>query len=616
MPRIALISAPWPLFNRPSIQIGSLKAFVKETLPLVHVDAYHLYLRVAAEIGYDLYREISKRTWLSEPLYAALLYPERLDVIHHFWRRQSTGLPFSREADFRRICHGLKRVSDRILDEITWETYELVGLSLCFGQLTSSLYVIHHIKQRAPLLKVVVGGSICSGELGHSLINGFPEIDFVISGEGEIPLVSLIQRLSSPGGRGKQGPIPGLSDRTKRSKVGDKEFNQVSQLDQLPVPDYGDYFAGLKSLNPQKFFLPNLPMEISRGCWWQRRMGKQPHNGCAFCNLNLQWQGYRAKSQERVIRELDGLSQKYKVLSISFMDNLLPANDLKGLFKKVALLGKEFRLFAEIRATTSRDELAAMGSAGMREVQVGIEALSSHLLKKLNKGTTTIENLEIMKNCEANALPNLTGNLILNFPGSDQTDVDETLANLEFVTPFRPLKGTAFWLGYGCPVHRDPASHGLKRVNNHPYYSHLFPSHILQGLVLIIQGFHGGVRDQQRLWGPVRQRLKEWKRAYSELHQEPGSEPILSYQDGGDFMIIRQRRHGADDMTHRLEGTSRKIYLFCQETRSLPQILARFPGFGEETMRPFLEMMVDKRLIFKEMDRYLSLAVPITGWKI
>jgi hypothetical protein len=50
----------------------------------------------------------------------------------------------------------------------------------------------------------------------------------------------------------------------------------------------------------------------------------------------------------------------------------------------------------------------------MREVQIGIEALSSRLLKKLHKGTRAIQNLEIMKNCEMLGIRNIS-NLILQF---------------------------------------------------------------------------------------------------------------------------------------------------------------------------------------------------------
>ncbi len=615
MPRIALISTPWPLFNRPSIQLGTLKAFIHQRLPQVRVDQHHVYLSVADLLGYDLYGQISERTWLSEAPYAALLYPERRETITRFWSRQSSHDPLSHKWPFQGILDRLQSASHRILQSVNWQDYDLAGLSICLGQLTSSLYFIRELKKRVPSLKILVGGSACAGELGRSLLELFPEIDFAISGEGELPLVHLIEWLTNPGGKRKPELIPGLFCRDDSSEPETEVVSQLADLNQLPIPDYEDYSAHLKSLDPEKVFIPKLPMEISRGCWWGGNAAGTSHRGCAFCNLNLQWQGYRAKSFEKVVSELDALTEKYQTLSVSFMDNLLPQKDLERLFPGVAQLGKDLRLFAEIRASTSRKELLAMASAGMREVQVGIEALSNTLLRKIRKGTSVIQNLEIMKNCESPDLPTLNSNLILEFPGSDPLDVEETLANLEFALPFRPLKGIPFWLGYGSPVWQNPRSYGIKRVHNHPYYARLFPPEIFRGLKLIIQGYQGVLRHQKRIWRPVKQRLEAWKKAYAQLHQNPRSDPILSYQDGGNFLIIRERRHGADDMTHRLKDTSREIYLYCEENRSLSRILTRFPGFGEEKVVPFLNMMVDKRLMFREGERYLSLAVPIRGWK-
>jgi hypothetical protein len=67
-------------------------------------------------------------------------------------------------------------------------------------------------------------------------------------------------------------------------------------------------------------------------------------------------------------------------------------------------------------------------------------------------------------------------------------------------------------------------------------------------------------------------------------------------------------------MTHRLRGSSRQIYLFCEKNRSLSEIAERFPGFGQEKILPFLHLMVDKKLMFREGDRVLSLAVPVRGF--
>ncbi|MBW1702773.1 MAG: hypothetical protein JRJ50_11765 [Deltaproteobacteria bacterium] len=45
----------------------------------------------------------------------------------------------------------------------------------------------------------------------------------------------------------------------------------------------------------------------------------------------------------------------------------------------------------------------------------------------------------------------------------------------------------------------------------------------------------------------------------------------------------------------------------------MSEILSHFPGLGEDRARPFLGMMVDKFLMFNEGEKYLSLAVPISG---
>jgi len=381
-------------------------------------------------------------------------------------------------------------------------------------------------------------------------------------------------------------------------------------MDDLPVPDYADYFKTLNTFPSAKRFFPQLPMETSRGCWWRKKSPSGKSTGCAFCNLNLQWKGYRSKTGPRIIQEIEDLSLKHQTLSISFMDNLLPAKNAREIFTGVARLTKGYRFFAEIRATTRFPVLAAMGSAGVETVQVGVEALSTTLLRKLNKGTTVMDNLQIMRDCETPGLPALSGNLILQFPSSDEQDVAETLENLSFALPFRPLKTAPFWLGYASPVYDDPGAFGIRKKGNHPHYARLFPPDVLRNLKLMIQDYHGQKRYQHRIWKGVLQKVAHWQETYEALHRTPGSGPILSYLDGEEFMIIRERRLEREDLSHRLPGTSRSIYLFCQTHRSTGKILARFSRMEGEKVVAFLNMMVDKRLMFREGNRYLSLAVP------
>jgi len=290
------------------------------------------------------------------------------------------------------------------------------------------------------------------------------------------------------------------------------------------------------------------------------------------------------------------------------MDNLLPVNKSDGIFKGLQCLEKDLNLFGEIRASTPLPVLASMRRAGVSKVQIGIEALSSGLLKKMNKGTTAIENIEIMRHCEELGIANIS-NLILYFPGSDERDVNETLRNLDFVLPFYPLKTSGFWLGFGSPVWNNAKKFGISTVFNHPDCKILFPPEISKTTRFMVQGYRGRLQEQKRLWRPVIKRVNEWKRAYCALRKGPSCPPILAYEDGKDFLIIRQRRYKAESLTHRLTGISRKIYLFCRTRQSLASILKKIPQLQEEQLLSFLTMMVRKRLMFQEGGEYLSLAI-------
>ena len=607
---IVLVSTPWPLYSRPSIQLGTLKTYLKSRFPDLQIKALHLYLKVAERIGYKLYHEISERTWPAESIYAVLLFPERIDEIKKVFYQEAKNNIALRKTDFDALTTLIKEASDNMIKAIDWGKFELAGFSICLCQLTSSLYFIKKIKKSFPNLRIVTGGSMFTGDTIFQLLETFSEIDHVVSGEGELPMAGLIRYLIKSGGPNKTPSIPGVVSRNGSNIIGDISFNQIKDLTSLPPPDYDDYFDLLKTVSPGKTFFPTLCAEISRGCWWKSSGKPKKQRGCAFCNLNLQWNGYRKKGVRQVVSEIDYLTKRHKSLSIAFMDNMLPLREGKEIFLCVHKLSKDLRLFAEIRATTSYEMLKAMRSAGVEEVQIGIEALSSRLLKKFNKGTTCIQNLEVMKNCEELGIADIS-NLILCFPGSDTTDVKETLRSLDFAFPFRPLRVVSFWLGLGSPVRDNRRAFGLTAVFNHPNYAALFPPNVFQSISFMIQSFRGDRGYQKKLWQPVNEKVKAWKKAYAKLHSNLSYSPILSFRDGGDFLIIRQKRPDADPLTHRVVGIYRDIYLFCRTNRSVKRIIANFPQIGEDRIIKFLKMMKDKKLIYEENSRYLSLAVRV-----
>ena len=583
------------MYNRPSIQLGTLKAYLHSAVPGIDVRAYHLYLQIADRLGYRVYREISERTWLAESVFASLLYPQNTDAIERFFRKGAHRSSVLRDVSFSSLTATVKKITNRFIAETPWRSVGLLGISICACQLTSSLYFIRRFKAANPHIPLVAGGSLMSAEAWLRLLEQYPQIDYAVNGEGERPLRALVEHCLNGSTPDQTASIRGVV--TAATARGGTAFQQLESLGDLPVPDYKDFFEMLDRLAPEKRFFPTLPLEMSRGCWWQKSAPGQSFSGCAFCNLNHQWKGYRFKQPEQVIQEVEILSRRHRAVSLAFMDNLLPPKTAQETFSGLAAMKKDF--------------LATMKAAGVTHLQIGIEALSSRLLRKMNKGTSAIENLEVMRHCEELRIDNAS-NLMLLFPGSDRMDVAETLRTLDYAVYFRPLKPVRFWLGRGSPAERFPQGFGLKSVFNHPNWSLLFPKVVCGQLMLSIMAYRGDRMQQRKLWRPVEKKLKKWSRSYAELHTSPYAGPILSYRDGGDFLIIRRRRLDAEHGTHRLVGNSREIYLFCTQRRSLDRLRHRFPRFAKDQLIPFLKLMVAKKLMFEENGQYLSLAVSET----
>ncbi len=589
--RATLVSTPWALFNRPSLQLGALKAYVEQGME-AEVTVLHPFLDVAAAIGVDAYRRVSLSSWAGEAVFAPLLFPGQRRQACRLFNSILRGKDAVRQRlDYETVVDGVAAACDRWLNSHDFSHARLLGFSVCFGQLLASLHLSRQIRNRWPGLPIVFGGSSCCGDAGRSLLRHFPWIDYVVDGEGERPLLALCRHLA---GTGEE-----LPDRvfTRSVTASPAACRQIEVLDDLPLPDYRPYFRQMREVFPEQPFIPLLPVEFSRGCWWGR---------CAFCNLNLQWQGYRKKTAERMASEVDALARRYLCLDFAFVDNALPVRAADQFFQRQRRLRQDRRFFAELRATTDSLRLKRYAEGGLRTVQVGIEALSNSLLAKMAKGVSVIDNIAIMKHSIA-AKIRLEGNLIIEFPGSSEHEVAETLANLDYVLPFTPLDNVVLFLGAGSPVHRQHGEFGITGLVPHRRNLALLPADLAGDIGLQVMDFRGGRIRQRELWRPVAEKVAAWQAFHRQ--RQPAFQPALSFRDGGEYLIIRQERADGPPLQHRLRGTSREIYLDCDRIRTVEGLRQRFKKLPAASLEQFLAELQDKRLLFLDGERILALAV-------
>ncbi len=584
---------PWALFNRPSIQLGALKSYLLQQVQGITVDTRHPFLATAENIGLERYTTISHSNWAGEALYSGLLFPDHKAQAKRLFCREIKEIKDTKVAYDELLALLHQDLLDWFEKE-KFSTYNLVGFSVCFSQLISSLLAAKMIKEQHPEVPIVFGGSNCTMELGNSLLRTFPFIDFIITGEGERPLLALTRCID----KAESLPIPNVLCRAnllaKPPDAADTPPQEIPDINSLPVPDYFDYFKQVAALKTN--FIPSLPVEFSRGCWW---------NKCSFCNLNLQWHSYRNKDHQRMKTEVLTLKKRHQSLDFTFTDNALPPHEANLFFQAMVKELSHIHFFAEIRAIKDEKKYALYQQGGLTSIQIGVEALSNSLLQRMCKGATVMDNVAALKYAAENNI-RLDGNLIMEFPGATSQEVEDTLEVLQSLTPFPPLQSATFFLGHASPICTNPKNYGIKAVAQHPNNRLLFPPEKLKHLEMLIKSYQGDRIRQRKLWTPVRNAMKEWELFHS---KRTSAKPPLSYRDGIEFLIIRQERPGKPVLHHRLQGLSRKIYLSCHRPVTIKELLHTFNQVKKDQLVTFLEDLLKKHLLFHDSGTYLALAI-------
>lgn len=604
--RLALVALPWSQKDRPSAALAALAAYVRRERPAWELACHHSFVNFAARIGFDLYDALADHAYVGgELLNLSLLYPEKTGSARRrfgTWADETLPTEMLRSLgagdweevfDFARAS--LDENLNEMVDAVSTGT-DVVGLTTCFGQLFVNLAFAQRLKQRAPQTRIILGGSTVSARVGPSLLAEYRFVDYIVQGEGEGPLVALLDLLADqPDAVLKLDGV--LTQSRDGAPCAEAALSETRSLDDLPVPDYDEYAV----LADEYGIGWALPIEGSRGCWWDRtKRAGNPKSTCYFCNLNVQWGGYRQKSVPRLAAEIDELSRRYRNLRLFFLDNVLRAKGVTEFAQALAGQRKDYQIFYEMRANVRPYELLLLWEAGLCNTQFGIEGLSTSFLRRIGKGTTTIQNLQAMRLCSELGINN-GANLIADFPGSTPEEVEETRRNLlDYALSFQPLNVSKFHLGVDSTVDALRESFGVTRVRNKEFYKAGLPDEVWRRLLLFDLDFD--LEGEPADWTSVREACKTWytKHAQRESH-------LLFYQDGGAFLnIIDDREEGRKEGT--FEGQAREIYLYCAEIRSLSQLRRKF-GLPEDELLETLEQFVADRIMFTEQSSYLSLAV-------
>jgi anaerobic magnesium-protoporphyrin IX monomethyl ester cyclase len=233
--------------------------------------------------------------------------------------------------------------------------------------------------------------------------------DFVIRGEGEIPLMRFIDAWENGH---DYISVPGLSYKKNGDIINNPMRSFENDLDQFPVSDFSLIKDGRQ--------LQILPVQTSRGC---------PYD-CSFCSVTGMFgKKYRYRSTRHILEELRTYRDSGKM--VFFYDDHFAASRKRAKELLLAMLdeGLKFKWSTQVRADIVNDLelLDLMKRSGCHTLFIGFESFNPESLKEMKKKQTADDIFRAVRIIHSYGI-NIHGMFVHGFDNDTNESVKMTVA--------------------------------------------------------------------------------------------------------------------------------------------------------------------------------------------
>lgn len=549
-----LVTMPFMMADRPSIQLGLLKAIaVAHGFP---VRTLHANLDFAARLGLDRYRLLCDRRgqmvgdWLfSVEAFGAEAPDPGSRLLDDF--AEDLAYLADPESLLRIRNHDVPAYLDGMMDVFAWADVRVVGFTSTFQQNGASFALARRLKRHHPDIVTVFGGANFDDEMGLELLRRLEYIDFIVTGEGDVAFPELVAALAVGT---DPAEVPGVARRDGSTVAATVSRPPYGCLDDLPAPDYDEYFARAEELGLQPRVghrTVRIPFESARGCWW----GAKHH--CTFCGLNGLSMQFRAKSPQRVASELAGLARRYRSFRFEAVDNIMDVGYLTGLLPELIATETTYDIFYEVKANLTREQMKLLAQAGVVHLQPGLESLSTRVLRLMRKGVRAAQNVNVLRWGMHYGIT-VSWNILWGFPGETEEDYDEQAAVIPHLVHLRPPAGVGrIWLERFSPLFTDKDS-GVRSRAPERSYRYTYPAGFNFDRIAYFFEYEIAGALPDRAYAGVQRAVDSWQAAW-----ERATPPVLKYWSTPGFLQIYDGRHEGFEGTYTFEGDLAEIYLAC-----------------------------------------------------
>ena len=317
---------------------------------------------------------------------------------------------------------------------------DYLALSATTVSVGNAARIAQRVKAFVPDVITILGGAHVSA-IPERTLEAFPSIDYGIVGEGEGPLLDLLDRLERGVG---VDTVAGLVYRREGRTHANPRAAYVEDLDALPLPAW-DLLADFPHrFQPSLFSYPRTPVATvitSRGCPFS----------CSFCDRSTSGRKGRMHSAEYVVRlcrHLIGLGVRH----IIFVDDLFTIRQQRVVDLCHAFLDNRFDFTWSCNSHPNLldlDTLKLMKRAGCWQIAYGIESGSQRVLNVVKREVQIPKMRETLRLTREAGI-RTKGYLMLGHATEGLDSLAETAEFLKTVeldlcqiTKFTPYPGTA-----------------------------------------------------------------------------------------------------------------------------------------------------------------------------
>jgi ribosomal peptide maturation radical SAM protein 1 len=472
--QVALIQMPFAITLHPSLGLSLLKGQLESRS--ISVDILYFNMLFSKIFGFEKYHCISQGgvnmtdligEWIfrfgNDDEESICSYEQMYFLKHKRLNQPEKLLEILNIAKEMRSSY--EEFIEKCFDATDWSRYKIVGFTTMFEQTNACLQLAKRIKISHPSINIIFGGANCDGTMGKTLLKCYDFIDAVCVGEGDISFPRYVQNILDETLFEVSGIITKSDSKNQHSKRA-----EVAKLDDLPFPIYDDFFEQYEYYSVSDTKMPRIMFETSRGCWWGQK------NHCTFCGLNGTTMEFRQKSAQRALKEISHIVEKRGDKSKQFFatDNIMPVSYFKDFLPELKKADLKLEFFYETKANLKKDQLKLYKEAGLNAIQPGIESLDTSILKLMKKGTSSLQNIQLLKWCkEFDILP--YWNYLVGFPGED-TSCYDTQAKLVKLLFHLPSPGPMAMVRFDrfSPYLVSPENFGIKNLTPYRSYEIVF----------------------------------------------------------------------------------------------------------------------------------------------